>query len=163
MGPIGGGQRLLATGRRGPHSKRHWEPGLQSLEASGDCWPGFLCSWVLLHMQSPVRMTSHNWVHLPRPRSRDVGQCRSGGGQGAKNSLGEVTLPGSGVRAPWLSAHSAQGWAGPPHVVIQPHPLCTGPTSYPPTWLAGRPPTHLPTRPADRYSHMRLGSVLEQS
>lgn len=95
------GQGLPAAGRRGPHSSRPWESSLRNPEASGGLWPGFLCSWVLLHAHSPGNTTSHSRVHLPRPGSRGAGQP----------ALGEGRAPGTaGGRIGGWRGHTSREW-----------------------------------------------------
>lgn len=158
------GQGLPAAGRRGPHSSRPWESSLRNPEASGGLWPGFPCSWVLLHVHSPGNTTSHSRVHLPR-----VTWCRSacsGGGQGARNSRGQ-DWGVAGSRFPGMEGELTRGRTSTlhtalPHAVKQPPQPCAS-SSYSQVHPYPVLPPHPTANPSGRHLHHAQGVCMEHS
>lgn len=110
--PSGTGQGLSAAGRRGPHSHRSGESSLQSPEASGGRWPGFLCSWVFLGGPPPALsvLSPHDLPQLGPSSQAQVTWCRSVGALGEGRAPG--TAPGVGglvQSSLWPPAHFARG------------------------------------------------------
>ena len=152
--PAGVGQGLPAAGRRGPHRSRPWESSLRNPEASGGLWPGFLCSWVLLHAQSPGNTTSHSRVHLPRPGSHGAGQPALGEGRAPGIAGGGAGLGGRWSHFPGMEGELTRGRASTLHMHFHMRSSnLPSPAHDPPVTHRSTPPTpsfpHPPTHPAD--------------
>ena len=123
-GVVVGGQGLWATGRGGPHSNRRGESDLQSRGVQG------LLAWLpvqlsSLHIESPGSLTSHSWVHLPRP----VTWCRSELLWGMARRQEQPQGRGVGGRGSTLQEMEESS--------LGPSPLCRGPACCLPTLLTG--------------------------